>query len=400
MEKNVKENASFYALGIIAIIIAVLGITANTIYSHSGGYALGAGLVAVAFLFECFIFSISPKLVKTRTKGILFFTAAILVIYTILFIFGDLAKVIVYKSIYEDGAFVSKLQSFGVFALVFEVFCLILTVFFVLRMGLNLFGKEFKLYEKILGTNVLRYKERENVVMDVPPKDTEKLIASAKRSLGHDDKLTKAIENAKPEEVELKHKKHVVHSENLRIENTDKENIPDKNIRNIRESVSSDNSKNGQAELVNKIIDESPVSPETVQYENEYDLTENDTQISNETEDIQAETADTPIQNSDIIVVSEDETITSDDNAVFDEYNQNNNVVDESDKNTQEDETAYDICGTGELYADAHDVGGVLSGIDIQEDIRIDGISNRITEQVDSPDDDIYALFDYDSEDE
>lgn len=397
MEKHIKENAGFYAMGIIAIIIAVLGITANTIYSHSGGYALGAGLVAVAFLFECFVFSISPKLVKTRTKGILLFTASILTIYTILFIFGDLANIRVYKSVYTDGLYSSKLQPFGVFALVFEVFCLILTVFFVSRMLLNLFGKEFKLYEKLLGTTVLRYKERDKVELDLPQKDTDKLVASAKRALGHDDKLTKAIENAKPEEEDSKNKTPLVRNVNeKRINDVKKNSTSNESVVNERITASVEITENGQAESDNEYLnfdyeDETLVSAERFFSENN---------VSVDDKDASENKTDESLQNDELLsaplIVSEDEKELSNDEVQDNE----NESVDTAEIQPQTDEINYDVSGTGELYADSNDVGGVLSEFEIHEDIRKDGVSNRITEQVENPDDDIYGLFDYDSDDE
>lgn len=413
MEKNIKENAGFYSMGIIAIIIAVLGITANTVYAHSGGYALGAGLVAVAFLFECFVFAISPKLAKTRTKGILFFTAYILTIYVILFIFGDLASVKVYQSVYTKGVYESKLQPLGVFALIFEISCLILTVFFIARMILNLFGKEFKLYEKILGTTVLRYKERECVEIDIPQKDTDKLIASAKRSLGHDDKLTNALENAKTEEFDGKHKPSNIPD---RIENPPKEkkkNSPKTDAVDGKDnSVKSEDSKDEKLEITENVpelnddydnfscSDEEDISlaeklfatsdSDALNEENtSYEANENEENTeSEENEKIYVDSLDSEV------VVTENYS----QNKIEDDTHSQEEIVSENEM--QESFENYDISGTGELYADTHDVGGVLTDAEIHADVRKDGISNRITDQVENPDDDIYALFDYDSDDD
>lgn len=397
-------------MGIIAIIIAVLGITANTVYAHSGGYALGAGLVAVAFLFECFVFAISPKLAKTRTKGILFFTAYILTIYVILFIFGDLASIKVYQSTYINGVYESKLQPFGVFALIFEISCLILTVFFVARMILNLFGKEFKLYEKILGTTVLRYKERESVEIDVPQKDTDKLIASAKRLLGHDDKLTNALENAKTEEFDEKHKHSHVPD---RIENPPKEkkkNIPKKDAVDEKDnSVKLEDSKDEKLEITNN-VPELNDDYDDFSYSDEEDIslaeklfaTGDSDALSEEDTSYEVNANNENEKNEKIYVDSSDNEV-----LVTENYSQNtseNDILSQaeivSENESQERFENYDISGTGELYADTHDVGGVLTDAEIHADVRKDGISNRITDQVENPDDDIYALFDYDSDDD
>lgn len=397
-------------MGIIAIIIAVLGITANTVYAHSGGYALGAGLVAVAFLFECFVFAISPKLAKTRTKGILFFTAYILTIYVILFIFGDLASIKVYQSTYINGVYESKLQPFGVFALIFEISCLILTVFFVARMILNLFGKEFKLYEKILGTTVLRYKERESVEIDVPQKDTDKLIASAKRMLGHDEKLTNALENAKTEEFDDKHKPSHIPD---RIENPPKEkkkNIPKKDAVDEKDkSVKLEDSKDEKLEITNN-VPELNDDYDDFSYSDEEDITlaeklfatgDSDA-LSEEHTSYEVNENNESEENEKIYVDSSDSEV-----VVTENYSQNTSEDDihsqeeiVSENESQESFENYDISGTGELYADTHDVGGVLTDSEIHADVRKDGISNRITDQVENPDDDIYALFDYDSDDD
>lgn len=405
MEKNLKENASFYAMGIMAIIIAVLGITANTIYSHAGGYALGAGLVAVAFLFECFVFSISPSLAKTRTKGILFFTAFILTIYTILFIFGDLAKIKVYKSIYENGAFASKLQPLGVFALVFEVVCMILTVFFVARMILNLFGKEFKIYEKILGTTVLRYKERVNVTIDLPEKDTDKLLASAKRALQHDDEKAKVIENAEVSEIEIKNKtplvrdaderkkEHVERKEQKKTSNNPAVSLsatPTNDPANVEIEDNLDFSNVPNGDFENDNLDDAKRFFENTNFDDVQSDNKGtcDEEVNSQNEEILNEE-----ENREELVFSSQNLTAESLNSPIEDTLENNPSNDESEND------ATDVTGTTELYADSNDVGRVLSDVETREDVRNTGVTNRITEQVDSPDDDIYGLFDYDTDD-
>ncbi len=403
MEKNIKENAGFYAMGIIAVIIAVLGITANTVYAHSGGYALGVGLVAIAFLFECFIFGISPKIVKTRTKGILFFTSYILTIYTILFIFGDLAKVKVYKSLYSGGVYVSKLQPLGVFALVFEVSCLILTVFFVARMILNLFGKEFKFYEKMLGTTVVRYQERDVLEIDVPPKDTDKLVASAKKALGHDEKLENAIENAKPEsnqKIKTPEIRNAIGNKNLK----DETNIPKKNINDLETSVPLTSGKaeyqTSESEINDGYYDFESADETVSLAEKLFMGNENDIPTDDETEREKYTEETTKIDNGNDPICFEmqsesNENVVAADSEIEVDDTQADN---ESENELQVDVENYEENETGELYADTHDVGEVLSDKEFHEDIRRDGISNRITDQVENPDDYIYGMFDYDTD--
>ena len=62
MEKKLKENVGFYAMGILAVIIAVLSITANVLCKKTGGYALGAGICLVVLLCEFFVFAMSPRI--------------------------------------------------------------------------------------------------------------------------------------------------------------------------------------------------------------------------------------------------------------------------------------------------------------------------------------------------
>lgn len=415
MEKNIKENASFYAMGIMAIIIAVLGITANTIYLHAGGYALGAGLVAVTFLFECFVFSISPRLAKTRTKGILFFTAIILTIYTILFIFGDLAKIKVYKSVYENGGFASKLQPLGVFALIFEVLSMILTVFFVARMILNLFGKEFKLYEKVLGTTVLRYKEREDVVLDLPEKDTDKLLASAQRALQHDDEKAKVIENAETTESDISRKTPLIRDADERKKERVEKKIEQKKIVdnaavstnrvevNNKPEVELDNESDAtELDLSNSETENEDFDNAKRFFENSLlDGVQNDTNVNKNVEITPqyAPIVNDATANEEVVATVQnnaDEIL----NASIETVDENHISNGEGEVNAEDTGENFDITGVNELYADSNDVGRVLSEVETRGDIRNTGVTNRITEQVDSPDDDIYGLFDYDTDEE
>lgn len=443
MEKNIRENVGFYAMGIIAIIIAVLGITANTMYTHTGGYALGAGCVAVAFLFECFIFAVSPKIAKTRTKGVLFFTAVILTIYTILFIFGDLAHIKAYKYLYVNGEYVSKLRPLGVFALVFEVICLILTMLLVARMVFNLFGKEFKLYEKILGTTVIRYKERDNVEIDLPPKDTEKLVASAKRALSHDEKLEKAIEA--PEEsktpklenktntvpVKKDNKQTVANTVNSNSAVSKKQNItvangPDRgtysknfssgqaNTKQTKENTTANNNSTSEnlksysevEEDETLIMAERLFMGESIVYSDtaEGDEPQNSS-IYNDSDSADYAEFVTPEVNSD------EDSFYKADEGNSEQY-ENSEIIATGEliqenvselgelsvaevDNSNED---YEEYHSNEVYADTSDVGGVLADNDIREDVRNSVIIHHITEQVDKEEDDIYSFFDYDSD--
>lgn len=422
MEKNIKENAGFYALGIIAIVIATLGITANIIYTHSGGYALGAGLVAVAFLFECFIYAISPKIAKTRAKGMLFFTASILTIYTILFIFGDLAKIKVYRSVYENGVYSSKLQPFGVFALVFEIVCLILTVFFVSRMVLNLFGKEIKFYEKILGTGIVRYKERENIEIDLPQKDTDKLIASAKRGLGGDESVAKSIENASVEDGFSTNKTPLIRESDegkrKRSQSKRLETNSESSNKNEKKDICELDADIGESNYEDFSYDDDELSSAENFFSKNYIDREGVITFGGEYseednvqhDDLNTLSTDDEKKNIDEKVVSQESEL-SNENVIIDENDvtvdelvikeETLNVNQEPVENEVVDGVSSgDVNDAGELYADSNELGGVLSEFEIHDDIRKEGVSNHITEQVENPDDDIYGMFDYDSDDE
>lgn len=374
MDKNIKENASFYAMSLIAIVVAVLGITANSIYSQTGGYALGAGCAVVALVAEFFVFAISPQLTKTRTKGMLFFTSFIVTIYAILFILGDLARIKVYSYVFVGGAYVSKLQGLGKFALVFEIACIVITLLFVARLSLNLFGKEIKPYEKMLGTFVVRRKEVGQIELDLPEKDTAKLVAVAGRAVS-DEKFSKAIANSTqvddqkqpiikdaPNAVKKENPQRVIdisgNALNVQIKSESGTKLEQPHKIDAVDEVEICGDNFSEKDISQNVINESSVSA----------LVEPDSDIIDDDSDKQEP-----------CVLSHGEI--SDSQIILDDI----------------DLRAYE--STAEVYADSTDVGGVLSDNNVRDDVRTSNIINHITEQVESADDDIYGDFNYDDED-
>lgn len=358
MDKRIRENACFYALGLIATLIAVLGICANSIYSRSGGYAIAFGCVIVALLCGFFIYAISPNLTKTRTKGMVALSCILAFLYTIIFIVVDIGKTKIYSYENIDGNIVSKLSGFGKTVFIFEVLCIIAVFLLVLRMLLNLFGKEMKFYEKLLGTPSVRYKERKDIVLEIPEKDTDKLLTSAKRAIDLDPKLRKAIE------------------ESVFIEEE-------------------------------KITDSPEINEKTVTKKSEKEYIEPKRDIVKEPE----LNIEEPIMDSDNIVVEKSDSITATDKyesveestePVFDNGPKDNdiqesiaedineNIIDESSEPRSDNEEA--------LFGDSTDVGEI-NEYEINEDFRNTNLIHHITEQVDSDDDDIYSNFNYDDDD-
>ena len=353
MDSKIKENAGFYAVGILSTIIAILGITANTLYLKTDGYALGVGLSLVALICEFFVFAISPKIVKVRAKGMIASSMILTIVYSVAFIVCDIANVKAYSHVFESGVFVSKLTGFGKFVFAFEILCIVYVVLSGIRMLLNLFGKEFKFYEKILGTEVVRYKEKPELVLDLPEKDTDKLITTAKRTLNSNQKLVKALEESVVEDEpteEKTEKSQPVENKIVRevVEEIEQE---EKAIESTTDEQTEEAEESGdvpiEQEKPQENVDEDKSEVEEATNENDY------TQEQVESEEVQ-ENAETPEENE------SDEAIPS------------------------------------ELYADSHDVGGVVNEYEQNEDFRNTCLVHHITEQVENADDDIYNDFDYD----
>lgn len=358
MDKRIRENACFYASGLIATLIAVLGICANSIYLRSGGYAIAFGCVIVALLCGFFIYAISPNLTKTRTKGMVALSCILAFLYTIIFIVVDIGKTKIY--IYEniDGNIVSKLSGFGKTVFVFEVLCIIAAFLLILRMLLNLFGKEMKFYEKLLGTPSVRYKERKDIVLELPEKDTDKLLTSAKRAIDFDPKLRKAIE----ESVFIEEEKVTTSAE------TNEKTVTKKNEKEYIEPKH-DIVKEPELNIEEPIVDSDSIVVESVNIVTEID--ENDT-------------VEEPIE-----TVSDDKEKDNDiKENIAEEINED--IADDSNETRSNNEDA--------LFGDSTDVGDI-NEYEINEDFRNTNLIHHITEQVDSDDDDIYSDFNYDDDD-
>lgn len=359
MDKRIRENACFYASGLIATLIAVLGICANSIYAKSGGYAIAFGCVVVALLCGFFIYAITPNLTQTRTKGMIALSCIISFLYTIIFIVVDIGKTKIYKWENVDGTIVSSLTGFGNTVLVFEILCIIASFLLVLRMLLNLFGKEIAFYEKWLGTPSVRYKERKEIALELPEKDTDKLINSAKRAIELDPKLRKAIEDS-------------VFTENDAVVNKMKETKTTSVTKKVeREYVESKSDVVNEPEIVdiekNK-LDEiviEPVEPESEKHE----ILEEVESVTESVEDNHEEPAENTVEDIE------------DDDSTTDE---------------PQSEPAQPVDST--IFADSIDVGEV-NEFEINEDLRNTNLIHHITEQVDSDDDDIYSDFNYDDDD-
>ncbi len=358
MDKRIRENACFYASGLIATLIAVLGICANSIYSRSGGYAIAFGCVIVALLCGFFIYAISPNLTKTRTKGMVALSCILAFLYTIIFIVVDIGKTKIY--IYEniDGNIVSKLSGFGKTVFVFEVLCIIAAFLLILRMLLNLFGKEMKFYEKLLGTPSVRYKERKDIVLELPEKDTDKLLTSAKRAIDFDPKLRKAIE----ESVFIEEEKVTTSAE------TNEKTVTKKNEKEYIEP------KHDIVKEPELNIEEPIVGSDSIVVESVNIVTEND----------ENDTVEEPIE-----TVSDDKEKDNDIKENIAEET-NEDIADDSNETRSNNEDA--------LFGDSTDVGDI-NEYEINEDFRNTNLIHHITEQVDSDDDDIYSDFNYDDDD-
>lgn len=363
MDKRIRENASFYALGLIATLIAVLGICANSIYAKAGGYAIAFGCVVVALLCGFFIYAISPNLAKTRTKGMIALSCILVFLYTIIFIVVDIGKTSIYKYENIDGNIVSKLSGFGNVVFIFEVLCIIATFLLVLRMILNLFDKEIKFYEKLLGTPSLRYKERKEIVLELPEKDTDKLLSSAKRAIDFDPKLRKAIE------------------ESVLVEED-----------NVSVSVESDENhitKKSEREYIEPIHD--------IVKEPEFHVEES----TENSDDIVVESTNIEDGNSESDILEESTEPIFEDNLKDNEQHEesvvevNEEIAADSSLSQSEDSQAVN---ERELFGDSTDVGEI-NEYEINEDFRNTNLIHHITEQVDSDDDDIYSDFNYDDDD-
>lgn len=352
MDSKIKENAGFYAVGILSTIIAILGITANTLYLKTDGYALGVGLSLVALICEFFVFAISPKIVKVRAKGMIASSVILTIVYSVAFIVCDIANVKAYSHVFESGVFVSKLTGFGKFVFAFEILCIVYVVLSGIRMLLNLFGKEFKFYEKILGTEVVRYKEKPELVLDLPEKDTDKLITTAKRTLNSNQKLVKALEES------------VVEDEPTEEKTEKTQPVENKIVREVVEEI----------EQEEKAIDAISEQPEEAEENSDVPI-EQEKPKENVEED-KSEVEETANENDDTQEQVESEEVQE--NAETPEENESDEAI------------------PSELYADSQDVGGVVNEYEQNEDFRNTCLVHHITEQVENADDDIYNDFDYD----
>ncbi len=359
MDKRIRENACFYASGLVATLIAVLGICANSIYSKSGGYAIAFGCVVVALLCGFFIYAITPNLTQTRTKGMVALSCIISFLYTIIFIVVDIGKTKIYKWKNVDGTIVSSLTGFGKTVVVFEVLCIIASFLLVLRMLLNLFGKEIAFYEKWLGTPSVRYKERKEIALELPEKDTDKLINSAKRAIELDPKLRKAIEDS-------------LFTDNDAVVNKTSENKTTSGTKKVeREYVES------KSDVINE--------PEIMDVE------------ERKFDDIVIEHIEPDVEET--VTIEEGEGVPE---AVEDNHEElTENTVEniencDNEAEKPQSETSQPVNST--IFADSVDVGEV-NEYEINEDFRNTNLIHHITEQVDSDDDDIYSDFNYDDDD-
>lgn len=388
MEKKLKENVGFYAMGILAVIIAVLGITANVLCKKTGGYALGAGVCLVVLLCEFFVFAISPTITKTRTKGILFVSSFLIFIYSILFFVCDIVHVKAFSYAFENGVYVTKTTGLGKFAVVFEVFCMIILFFLFLRMILNLFGKEIKFYEKLLGTQIVRYKENPDLTLDLPEKDTDKLVITAQRALSSDKKLLKNIQNSVEIKDETKQQtetktefkpqvnKKDEHKQQIKIQDKPYEQQQNDNnsapILNKQTCSSTQTVENKQDIAASQSVDEKPI----------YTANEKPTYAPIQT----SEEEQNFITNKESSTESKDD---ADDITPYQDYTDNSEIVVNEDINNEQDV---------EIAIDPQDVGGVILDYEQREDYRNPCIIHHITEQVDNKDDDIYSNFNYDDD--
>ena len=182
MEKHLKENVGIYSVGAFTALIALMGVLANTFYAETGGYGLGFALTSLALFVECFLYSFSPKIAKTRMKGALAFSVFLAIFYLALFITADLFYVQAMAFDFDGSKYVRRLMPLGTVSLVFEILSLVVLSLVSIRLFANLFGKEFHRYERLLGTDVARRSEGDISVEEFPRKDTDKLISEADRA--------------------------------------------------------------------------------------------------------------------------------------------------------------------------------------------------------------------------
>lgn len=174
---KIKENKSFYLIGLFAVVLYASGVFANSVYQKFGGLALGLVIALVAFFAEVYFIATAGAVAKARTKGTLLVSSVLALFYVGLFIASDIAdKPITYVTLDFDVCY----TELGITVKVFEMICLTLLLLTVGKYTANAFGKELSFYERILGTMKARQEHKEDAIDELPKKDTDRIILEAK----------------------------------------------------------------------------------------------------------------------------------------------------------------------------------------------------------------------------
>lgn len=179
---KIKENKSFYLIGLCASITYAAGIFALSVYNRFGGLALGLVIAFIAFFAEVYFIATAGAVAKVRTKGTLIVSSVLLLYYVGLFISCDIARNT--PAIGEEMGLlygdIGMTDGLVVAVLVFEVICLALLLLTIAKYVANAFGKELAFYERILGTAKARQEHKEDSIEELPKKDTDRIVLEAK----------------------------------------------------------------------------------------------------------------------------------------------------------------------------------------------------------------------------
>ncbi len=181
---KIKENKSFYLIGLCAAISYAAGIFASSIYNKFGGLAIGLVVALIAFFAEVYFIATAGAVAKTRSKGTLIVSSVLALIYVGLFISCDIAgKTPIMATINSEASLLgieTQPTEFGTALLVFEMLCLTVLLLTIARYTANAFGKELSFYERLLGTMRARQEHKEDEISELPRKDTDRIVLEAK----------------------------------------------------------------------------------------------------------------------------------------------------------------------------------------------------------------------------
>lgn len=181
---KIKENKSFYLIGLCAAISYAAGIFAGSVYNKFGGLAIGLVIALIAFFAEVYFIATAGAVAKTRSKGTLVVSAVLALFYVGLFISCDIAGKTPISAIINSEASIFGIDTqptkFGTALIVFEMLCLTILLLTIARYTANAFGKEWSFYERLLGTMRARQEHKDDDISELPRKDTDRIVLEAK----------------------------------------------------------------------------------------------------------------------------------------------------------------------------------------------------------------------------